>query len=226
MTTQTKGLRFDWYPKIPTEIFERSILSISREIDQTRQAKAQVATKAKEKNSIEQLLIALYQAYYIFPIGSGRVSVPMTSGHYSASSNDPGKVAGYSYRTVKLVIVALESKGWIEKEKGVEVKGVTRIWASGFLIDTFKDIGLRWFPQIPNPLKDLVVLRNYKNPEGQTREEKGPKVNLLVPKSADVDRYRSSLYQYNHFLTQHCVALDLDDDHMDQLCQVWTSCAK
>jgi hypothetical protein len=69
-------------------------------------------------------------------------------------------------------------------------------------------------------------LRNYENPEGRTKRDKGPKVNLPVPKSPDVDRYRSSLYEYNQFLTKHCVALDLDDDQMKQLGQVMTQRAE
>ena len=198
---------------------------LTKSLDERRSTRGQSpeqleATKDKEREAVDHILIALYQAYYVFPVGTGRVSVPMTASHYSGSSERPGKVSNYPYRTVKKVIGALEENGWIEKEKGVEAKGVTRIWASGFLVDAFKDIGLRWFPQIPNPLKDLVVLRNYENPEGRTKRDKGPKVNLPVPKSPDADRYRLSLYQYNQFLTQHCVALDLDDDQMKQLGQV------
>jgi hypothetical protein len=223
MKQSAKDYRFDWYPKIPTEIFEDTILDLTGEIDQKRSSRGQrpeqvEATRGKERKTIEQFLIALYHAYYVFPIGSGKVSVPLTSGHYSGSGEDPGKVPNYSFRIVSKVIDALEGRNWIRKERGIEIKGVvTRICASGDLINIFNKIGYRWFPQIPISPKDLVVLRNYKNPEGRTKREKGPKVNLPVPESPSVDRYRSSLYEYNQFLTKHCVALDLDDDQLNQL---------
>ncbi len=225
MKSYSKDSRFDWHPKIPTEMFDMNFKSIMKELDQGRSKRGQNSeqlskTRIKEWNTIAQLMIALYQVYWVFPIGSGKVSVPMTAGHYSGSSSKQGHVPNYSFRNVTKVMKVLEDRKWIRREQGNKIRGVTRICAFGDLIKIFNMIGLRWFPQIPIPEKDLIVLRNYRNPEGKTKKEKGSKINVELPESDVLDRYSSSLYQYNQFLTKHCIAFDLDDDQLDQLGQV------
>ena len=83
----------------------------------------------------------------------------------------------------------------------------------------FDAIGMRWLPQAPKSLEKLIVLRDFKNPEGRTKKERGKKIDLPTPETDEVNQYRSSLYNYNKFLTQHCIALKLDDDQLVGLAQ-------
>jgi hypothetical protein len=227
MKPYPKDFRFDWYPKFEVGFCEPTVDILCNAINQKRSKRGQSAEQIKtsqtnERKTLEQILLALYQAYCVLPIGSCKVSIPLTAGHYQNSSKDLGKVNGYSYRDVIKVFQILEEHKWIDKSSGSTANGLTRIRAKGDLVKIYNYIGLKWFPQIPVSSSELVVLRDYKNPEGKTKKDKGSKINIDLPISDVVNLYRSSLYQYNQFLTQHCVALDLDDDQMVQLGQVMT----
>jgi hypothetical protein len=167
-------------------------------------------TKDDLKLITQQIISALYSAYTSLPKGSSKVSIPLSSGHYSGTP--------YSYRVVQQVYKYLCDLGWIEIKKGNEYKKkVTRIWAIGELSNAFDNLGLIWMPQEPNPEKELVILRNYENPESKTKKGKGKKIDLSVPETPEVHQYRSNLYHYNNFLLKHCVSLDLDDENLNTL---------
>jgi len=201
------GLRFDWYPIVDHEVVSNKTSIIVELITQKSITKG---TKEKIKSTTTQILSALYLSYFSLPKGSTLVSLPLSSGHYSNSN--------YSYRVIKDIFNCLCELKWIKFDKGSEdKKRVTRIWAVEELASAFDAVGLLWFPQQPNPKESLVVLRDFKNPEGETKRERGPKIDLPVPELPEVESYRTTLYQYNQFLLQHCISLELDDENLNQL---------
>ena len=207
--------RFDWFPLIDSELLNELLLIVTTSINNQRNPKGQskeqlLVVKQQEELIIKQLLSALYQSYFVIPIGTSQVSIPLTSGQYTNS--------GYSYRIVKRVYDELSSLGWIDIDKGVEVKGrVTRISAKDPLVSQFAEFGLQWLRQEPKAPELLVQLRHYKNPEGKTKKAKGKKIELPLPDTDEVNQLRSSLYAYNQFLIQQCVALDLNDDQLNDV---------
>lgn len=218
------SLRFDWYDIVEHEVITSKINLV---VDKVCQKRTNKGTKQKVDLTTKQLLSALYHSYFSFPKGSSQVSISLTSGHYSSSN--------YSFRVIKDVFNCLCDLEWIEFDKGSEDKGkVTRIWAVGELSLVFDSIGLLWLPQEPKPMDTLVVLRNYKNPEGKTKKERGNKIDIDVPETAKVDTYRSNLFNFNQFLIKHCISLELDDENLNTLAnevakrakdkaRIWTS---
>lgn len=207
--------RFDWFPLIDSELLNELLLIVTTSINNQRNARGQskeqlLVVRQQEELITKQLLSALYQSYFVIPKGTSQVSLPLTSSQYSSSN--------YSYRIVKRVYDVLSSLDWIKIDKGVEVKGrVTRISAKDSLVSRFDEHGLQWLPQEPKSPELLVQLRHYKNPEGKTKKAKGKKIELPVPDTDEVNQLRSSLYTYNQFLIQHCVALDLNDDQLNDV---------
>ena len=207
--------RFDWFPLIDSELLNELLLIVTTSINNQRNARGQskeqlLVVRQQEELITKQLLSALYQSYFVIPKGTSQVSLPLSSSQYSNSN--------YSYRIVKRVYDVLSSLDWIKIDKGVEVKGrVTRISANDSLVSHFDEHGLQWLPQEPKSPELLVQLRHYKNPEGKTKKAKGKKIELPVPDTDEVNQLRSSLYTYNQFLIQHCVALDLNDDQLNDV---------
>ena len=200
-------LRFDWYPKFYHEVISSKTNFVTDKICQRRTIKG---TRQKVEDTTNQVLSALYHSYFSFPKGSSQVSLSLTKGHYSYTT--------YSYKVVKNVFDCLSKLKWIESEKGSEdKKKVTRIWPIGELSLVFDSIGLVWFHQEPKPKDTLVILRNYRNPEGKTKKERGTKVDIEVPETPKVNEYRSNLFKFNQFLLKHCISLDLDDKNLDFL---------
>ena len=199
------GLRFDWYPKVTPEVVLDKTNII---VNLVTQRETQTGTKEKVEAATKQILSALYLSYFSFPQGTDQVSLSLTSGHYSNSD--------YSYRVIRDIFNCLCELKWIKFDKGSEdKKRVTRIWTVEELASAFDAVGLLWFLQQPNPKESLVVLRDFKNPEGETKRERGTKIDLPVPELPEVESYITTLYQYNEFLLQHCISLELDDEKLN-----------
>ena len=157
------SLRFDWYPNYQHEvIISKSDLIVDRLMTKGMAQK----TKEDLKRTTQQILSALYSAYTSLPKGTTKVSIPLTSGHYSGTP--------YSFRVVQKIYECLSDLKWIKSEKGSEYKKkITRMWASGGLSLAFDELGLIWVPQEPKPKNTLVVLRNFEHPESKTKKEEG-----------------------------------------------------
>ena len=202
-------LRFDWYPRFDHPLIESKIVQI---VDLIGSDGSQRKTQEETEKSTKQILSALYSAYFSFPRGSSAVSVSLTSNHYTQSK--------YSYRIIKKVFECLSELHWIEWEKGSEAgKRITRMWAAGELSLAFDGIGLVWSHQETKPKDGLIELRQFKNPEGTTKKERGPKLSMAVPESSLVQDYRDNLFSFNQFLLKHCVSLELDDQNLSTLAE-------
>lgn len=210
-------LRFDWCSELDTDLFDPFIEMICNKFDETRNRRGQSPTQIKETQSKErtatkQIIMALYSAYFTIPIATSKISLPLTKSFYSGST--------FSYQAVKNVFDTLKELNCVDIVKGIEDKGYTRIKAIGDLALEFGSIGFRWFPQKPNSSDSLIVLRNYES-EGSKK-----KVIIPTPETDDVSQYRESLFAFNQFLIQHCVALNLQDDQLETLAQDMANKAK
>ena len=169
---------------------------------------AREVRRDKEIATATQILMALYQAYVCIPQGTQKVSISLTESHYTGN-------AEYPYNLVKNVYNALSFIEWIDFVKGTEITGrVTRIKARGELAVFFDGLGLQWYHQKPRPIKDLIITRNHKNPEGRTKREKGKKVIVPTPKEPQVYQWTRNLFRINKFICKHFISLDLDDDQL------------
>jgi hypothetical protein len=203
-------LRFDWCSELDTELFNTLIDTVCNAIEQNRSRRGQspeqiLDTQSKERISTKQIITALYSAYFTLPKAASRVSIPLTAGFYTGHQ--------FSYRIVDKIYKVLKHLQWIRVKKGVEDMGYTRVWSVGELALRFDAIGFRWFPQALNPADSLVVLKNYES------EESKNKIVIPTPETDDVNKYRESLYVFNQFLIQHCVALNLADEQLIELAQ-------
>ena len=177
--------RFDWYSEINTDVLDAYIHQLLQYIDGNRSARGQNEAQLKETRlnqykAAKQIITALYGCCFVIPRGSAKVSISLTASHYSISNTSTGAIKNYSYRSVKKVFDALKELNWIDYIPGNEVIGLTRIWSVNELSLSFVSIGLHWFAQIPKSQEELVILRNYANPDGVTKIEKGNKINLPI----------------------------------------------
>jgi hypothetical protein len=206
-------LRFDWFPELEKHGFTIPVGTVCDLINHQRSSRGQSIEQIreiqeKERRFAKQLITALYGANYTLPFGTSRVSLPLTTAFYSSSP--------YSHSVVRRVFEAISQLDWVGSNKGKEGVGYTRIWAANGLAGQFETIGFKWFPQVPNPHENLVVLRDYES-EGSKN-----KTTIATPETAEVNSYRHFLYTFNSFLLQHCIALDIDDQQLTLLAQKMT----
>jgi len=214
-------LRFDWYSITDAWFVKELAGKLVDHIESTRTSTRGVNAEVRRAPTLqigEHVLIALYYAHFKIPSGNGRVSFPSTNSLYSPNAVDPNKIP-YSSTYARDVRNALLDLGWIAEEKGIEGKGYTRIWAVGQLSLQFDAFGMQWLQQQPRPKDGLIVLRDRDTSRPKTKKGKYKKITLLTPDTEAVRRYQDWLYNYNNFLTHHCIALDLQDDQLTSLAQ-------
>jgi hypothetical protein len=218
-----QGLRFDWYPKVNQPFVDEIVNDVLNAIEATRTStrgiSAPQALKRTEETTqiAKQVISALYIAFVGIPIKPKPISFPKTKGSYSTTSSDPDKIHCSATYALE-VFNALKKRRWITETKGIEAVGYTRITPRGDLAKQLNAIGLRWFKQEPRPLTKLVVLRDYDDLSKPKKQRN--KINLPVPETAEVNRYRACLAEYNEFITNHCIAFDLDDEQLNRVAAV------
>lgn len=210
-----KSLRFDWFETLEIDLLDDLTSKVLLVIDLDRSTKNQSfgqlqAQRNRDTEVTQHLLSALYQSFFIAPVGTHRVSIPTSASAYTRRGDDllPLK---FSYRSVMRVLSTLKQLGWVQVEAGNTFKGVTRMSASGKLVAIFSNTGLQWYPQRPKPPEMLVVVRD------RSKLKENVKVELPTPQTQEVDNYRSFLLRYNSFLLQHCVGLALSDSQLQGL---------
>jgi hypothetical protein len=207
-------MRFDWYASLDESWLNDLVRLVQETIDQDRSTRG-LTPGQKQDRALQEALIsqkvlsALYQAYcFIFPRKSTQISFPLDKSCFTMKENHPGKIA-LSATYTRNVYEALLSLGWITVQKGSEYGGYTRIFPEGNLKATFDEKGLRWVKQQPRDKSSLVVLRD--------KDAEGKKFDLETPETPEVNTFRDNLYQYNDFLTRHCIALDVNDSQLAQV---------
>ena len=214
-----QGLRFDWYPVINEAFIHHLVDELIANIENFRKSSRglnsnQLLKRTEETKQIAKHVIsALYISFVSIPIKPKAISFPKSKQLYSLNQ-DVNKI-NYSAIYSLEVLEALKRLKWVNEVKGIERVAYTRITPIGKLSKKFYEIGLRWFKQEPLERSKLVVLRDFDDPTKPKRERK--KINLPVPDNSVVNKYRDFLYQYNVFITKHCIAFELDDDQLNKV---------
>ena len=212
-------LRFDWLPSLSSPQIEERLDVLVSEALKDYQSGSGVEPKATYEDSYRvigrHLLSALYCAHHA---GEG-VSLPRRPAAYGV--NNLGGIQ-YPARAALKLRETLISLGWLSiSEKGSKGK-YTIATASGDLAHAFDEWGLRWMLPELLPETACVELRDVKrDTEGKPirsgRKKKTTKVDLEVPESSLVAQHRSNLTYINDNLRQHCISLDLSNEHLLQL---------
>ena len=149
-----------------------------------------------EKILIKILFNALYLSYFSIP--QEAVSVPLTAQYYSG--------AKIGYRIIKKVVDTLTSEKLITIKYGNEYSGkVSRIKPSSKLAKIFDEIGFRW--RYYKPVKDDNIIIRSEN----------KKTNIPLPNNKQIKEQQDKLQKYNELLSNHCIALDLDDAQIKEI---------
>jgi hypothetical protein len=213
--------RFDWHHPVDAPFIKELTTELLDHIELAATGLSQTRIEQRGRDYQEvagQLLSALYRASVTLSHVPVAVAIPLTQRQYSLSGAHRGKIP-FSYEYAIKLKGRLLQLGWIVVSQEGEVGRSTRFTAAGTLAMKFQQIGLQWLPSELIPAEKLVVLRDYKSlAVGQTKpKKKRPKVDVPVPETDEVAGYRQNLYKYNHFLSQHCISLDVDDDNLNQL---------
>ena len=212
-------LRFDWLPSLSSPQIEERVDVLVAEALKDYQSGSGVEPKTTYEDSYRvigrHMLSALYCAHHA---GEG-VSLPRRPAAYGVNNLDGIQ---YPARAALKLREALFSLGWLSiVEKGSTGK-YTIAAASGDLAHAFDEWGLRWMLPELLPETACVELRDVeRDTEGKPirsgRKRKTTKVDLEVPESSLVAQHRSNLTYINNKLRQHCISLDLSNEHLLQL---------
>ena len=200
-----KDKLFEWYPIgrdiLLSEIIETVLLQINSSRKSTRGITSSI--KKKEKQVATHLLNALYLSYFSIP--KMAVAIKMTAKSYSRDT--------YGYKNVRKVIDSLDVLSFINIKKGSEYAGkVTRVWASHKLEKLFKDLGFRWRYYPVDRTKEIIIVRDrVLNKDKKNRRKKYTKITVPTPKTKLIAIQKENLFRINEFLSQHCIALDLEN---------------
>jgi hypothetical protein len=183
-------------------VIERLICSLK--IQNKLQLKMQVAHAFAARSIIE----GLYQVF-----GSRhnqcRLAVPTSSGAYG---NKPHQLTEFSHTAVSRVLDALESLGWIEREKGFKNKSgeniPTRLRAVGDLLKDFEHTKYVW-RKMGSKHQDIIILKDF-DPKTKSKFQRQFKDNN------DIRRWRKNLQTYNSFITQNAICLSIDRHHLEE----------
>jgi hypothetical protein len=214
-----KDLRFDWHPSLSSPQIDERLDVLVSEALKDYQSGSGIKPKATYEASYRvigrHLLSALYCAHH----AGERVSLPRRDAAYGA-----GKLGRVQYpaRGARKVREALLSLGWMSIEEEGSKGKYTIAAASGDLAQAFDEWGLRWMLPELLPETTCVILRDVKRdtegkPQRLGRKKKTTKVDLEVPESSLVAQHRSNLTYINDKLRQHCISLDLSNEHLLQL---------
>jgi hypothetical protein len=217
-TNEFDDLRFDWYSALDTKWFDDLENEVIDHVDANRRStrglsKEQRAKRdASERYVFNQIISALYQAYFQFPIGGKTVSIQLKEKAYTGSR--------FSHTAVSNVFKSLLALNLINRIEGKQSKFITRMYPNKRLELFFESLGLRWAKQQPNPPETIVVLRDLKHPNTKNPKLRKKKIDLPVPETKKVLEARQNLYRINSFITEHCISLDLEDAQLIQLSNI------
>jgi hypothetical protein len=214
-----KDLRFDWHPSLTSPQIEERLGVLLEELLKDYKAGSGIKPKSSYEASYrsvgKHLLSALYCAYHT----GERVSLPRRAGAYGIGKT--GRIQ-YSSRDARKVRETLLYKRWISIDEEGSKGKYTLVSASGDLARAFEEWGLRWMLPDLQLDSDCLALRDVKRdsegkPVRSGRKKKTTKVDLEVPESSLVAQYRSNLTYINNKLRQHCISLDVSNEHLLQL---------
>ena len=189
---------FSFYPKANDNLLFDLEKELHNKLELSRRSRRGITKDiiGDEKILIKILFNALYLSYFSIP--QEEISVPLTAQYYSG--------AKIGYRIIKKVVDTLTSEKLITIKYGNEYSGkVSRIKPSSKLAKIFDEIGFRW--RYYKPVKDdNIIIRS---------EDK--KTNIPLPNNKQIKEQQDKLQKYNELLSNHCIALDLDDSQLKEI---------
>jgi|CEGF01.1.fsa_nt_gi hypothetical protein len=204
------GNRFDWFDTLDAGFISPLVETVVNDILSASEPSNYKPKTDKTRTLVKVVISSLYAAYS--SLSGGWVSFPKSRSAYS--TKDPNKVP-YSYREAIKVHESLEKLGWIKVLKGNEQNGYTRISAAGHLKQVFEEQEFQWLPVELKPKDQLVELYE--------KLSKNKRIRLELPTNPEytsfVESTQDALHQYNAFITQQCICLDLTDDHLKQIAE-------
>ena len=206
-----KDRLFEWYPIGKDALFNDLIKVVLSQIESTRKSTRGVTSsiKMKERKITTHLLNALYLSYFSFPRIA--VAVKLTAKSYSKDI--------YGYKNVRKVLHALDALSFITIKKGSEYSGkVTRIWTSPKLEKLFQKLGFKWRYYPPDRTKEIIIVRDrVLDMDKKIKRKKYTKITVPTPKTKLINSQKENLFKINKFLSEHCIALDLKNKHLDTI---------
>lgn len=168
------------------------------------QAKMLVAHEFAARSIIEGL-------YQVFGSRHKQCKFAVPTSDVAYGSKDY-QLTEYSHTAVLRVIDALESLGWIVRERGFKNKSgeniPTRLRANGRLLQEFERTKYVWRKMGPQH-QDVIVLKDF---DLKTKS----KVQCKFKDNNDIRRWRKNLQIYNKFITENAVCLAIDRHHLDE----------
>jgi hypothetical protein len=137
-----------------------------------------------------------------------RLAVPTSKSGYG---NNPSQLPNYSHTAVLRVIVALQSLGWVIRERGFKNKDgeniLTRLQPAGELLKHFEKSKYLWRQM--GPIKQDVIVLKTVDPATKL------KVHCNFKDNNNIRRWRKNLQSYNAFISHHAICLSIDNLNLD-----------
>jgi hypothetical protein len=211
------GLRFDWYSILSHSFFNTITDDLFLEVEKKLGFKR--PNKARElslRRLIKQVLSSLYSSFYSFPIGSVWVSYPLGSKSYSAKKP---QLVSHNYDYAHCLFTVLNERKWLKVVGSKNQVAHTRIQVAGGLRKLFEEQGFKWSKQEPKPIGELVQVRDRKLDKNKSTRQRPvwKKVDMPPPNEPLVHKYQQDLFEFNSFLSQHCVSLNLTNDQLFEI---------
>ena len=211
------GLRFDWYSILSHSFFDIITDDLCSEVEITLGfEKPNKARQRSLRRLIKQVLSSLYSSFYSFPIGSAWVSYPLGGKHYSAKKP---QLVSHNYDYAHCLFTVLSERKWLKVVESKNQVAHTRIQVAGGLRKLFEEQGFKWSKQEPKPLAELVQVRDRELDKNKSTKQRPvwKRVDMPLPDEPLVYEYQQDLFEFNSFLSQHCVSLNLSNDQLSEI---------
>lgn len=211
------GLRFDWYSILSHSFFDIITDDLFSEVEIKRGfEKPNKAREQSLRRLIKQVLSSLYSSFYSFPIGSAWVSYPLGSKSYSAKKP---QLVSHNYDYAHCLFTVLSERKWLKVVESKNQVAHTRIQVAGGLRKLFEEQGFKWSKQEPKPLAELVQVRDRELDKNKSTKQRPvwKRVDMPLPDEPLVHKYQQDLFEFNSFLSQHCVSLNLTNDQLFEI---------
>jgi len=182
-------------------------------IHASRSSRYRMQTKI-QAGCLKTAQLILEGLYQVHCCGNDQMSLSVPTSQH-AYGLKAFQIQEHTYTTVKQVLTALESLGWIKRKSGFKNKEEecipTAIWLTDSLRDIFESLRYAWRPMGPNR-QDVIVLKGY-DPITKAKEIMHFKDNNTIRAS------RKKLQAVNRLLVQQAICLAIENWDLDHLRQ-------
>lgn len=191
-------------------VFAEQITALLDWCERHKATHRQPSQRSKEalRTACATLIEGLYQCNSV--VGkAASLELPLSPQYYHRTAH--GKINHLSFYFISLALKGLIDLGWAKVNKGYQRFGtneITRLRASGELLNVFATVGCQWLELAPR--KELILLRD-KDPVTKW------KIALPVPNTKAVKKMRSNLKKYNAFIAKQAICLHMTNAQLKQV---------